>query len=155
MAVLFERFVLNFSKIIYNKKHLTANEYKVHSPKIAWGMDIEYDNIGLENLPQMRTDIVIESCKDRIQTIIDTKYYAFALASGNFGEARKLKIDNLYRICAYVTNSPYNGSVSGMLLYPTTGQELNLEYKINGKIIKVKPLIFPLVGKLFQKGCWR
>lgn len=135
MAVLFEKFVLNFYK-----KHLLSTEYKVHSPKISWGLDTECDHIGLEYLPQMRTDIVIENSTDKIQTIIDTKYYASALASGNFGEARKLQTGNLYQIYAYVTNSIYSGTVCGMLLYPTTEQELNLEYIIIGKIIKVKTL---------------
>ncbi|NLM20736.1 MAG: 5-methylcytosine-specific restriction endonuclease system specificity protein McrC [Peptococcaceae bacterium] len=135
MAALFEKFVLNFYK-----KHLPLTKYKVHSPNIDWGLDTEYDHTGLEYLPQMRTDIVIDNNVERTQTIIDTKYYASALASGNYGEVRKLHAGNLYQIYAYVTNSPYNGAVSGMLLYPTTEHELNLDYKIKGRNIKVKTL---------------
>lgn len=135
MAALYEKFVLNFYK-----KHLPSNKYRTHSPKIEWGIDIQFDNIGIEYLPQMRTDIVIENDVDKTQTIIDTKYYASALESRNFSETMKLKSGNLFQIYTYVNNSPYAGTVSGMLLYPTTEQELNLEYKMNGKIIKVKTL---------------
>ena len=135
MATLYEKFVLNFYK-----KHLHTNKYKTHSPKIHWGLDEEYENVGLEFLPQMRTDIVIENEIDKKQLIIDTKYYASALKKGNYGEIKKLSSGNLYQICTYVNNSSYSGKVSGMLLYPTTVQELNLEYKINGNIIMVKTL---------------
>ena len=135
MAVLYEKFVLNFYK-----KHLPVGIYKTHSPKIEWGIDEEFEHVGLEYLPQMRTDIVIENSVEQTQRIIDTKYYASALGKGNFGDVRKLDSGNLYQICTYVNNSSYSGKVSGMLLYPTTQQELNLEYKISGKIIKIKTL---------------
>lgn len=135
MAALYEKFVLNFYK-----KHLPASQYKTHSPKIEWGIDSEFAHVGLEYLPQMRTDIVIENNFDQTQTIIDTKYYASAIENRNYSETKKLISGNLYQICTYVSNSPYLGNVSGMLLYPTTVQELNFEYKINGKIIKVKTL---------------
>ena len=135
MATLYEKFVLNFYK-----KHLPSSRYKTHSPKIEWGIDGEFSNVGLEYLPQMRTDIVIEDNTEHSQRIIDTKYYASALKSRNYSETKKLISGNLFQICAYVSNSIHFGAVSGMLLYPTTEQELNLEYKINGKIIKVKTL---------------
>ncbi len=135
MAILYEKFVLNFYK-----KYLPPSQYKTYSPKIEWGIDSEFDHVGLEYLPQMRTDIVIENNFDQTQTIIDTKYYASALESRNYSETKKLITGNLYQIYTYISNSPYLGTVSGMLLYPTTEQELNLEYKINGKVIKVKTL---------------
>lgn len=135
MAALYEKFVLNFYK-----KHLPPTQYRTHSPKIEWGIDSQFDNVGLEFLPQMRTDIVIENNVEQIQTIIDTKYYSSALESRNHSETKKLISGNLYQICTYVNCSPYIGTVSGMLLYPTTEHELNLEYKINGKVIKVKTL---------------
>lgn len=135
MAVLYEKFVLNFYK-----KHLPVSIYRTHSPKIEWGIDDGFKHVGLEYLPQMRTDIVIENSVERTQIIVDTKYYASALEKGNLGETKKLIPSNLYQICTYVNNSAYLGKVSGMLLYPTTEQELNLKYKINGKIIKVKTL---------------
>ncbi|MBV7271649.1 5-methylcytosine-specific restriction endonuclease system specificity protein McrC [Clostridiaceae bacterium UIB06] len=135
MEKLYEKFVLNFYK-----KHLRAEVYKVHSPKIKWDLDKNFNNIGMEYLPEMRTDVVIENELEHIQTIIDTKYYASALKSRNFSESKKLISDNLYQILAYLNNSNYLGTVSGILLYPTTEQELNIKYKINDKIIKVKTL---------------
>ncbi|MCW6088160.1 5-methylcytosine-specific restriction endonuclease system specificity protein McrC [Clostridium sporogenes] len=135
METLYEKFVLNFYK-----KHLSPDCYKVHSPKIQWDIDKNFNNIGIEYLPEMRTDIVIENDQEHIQAIIDTKYYASALKSRNFSESKKLISGNLYQILSYVNSSTYLGTVYGILLYPTTEQELNLEYKINGKIIKVKTL---------------
>lgn len=135
MATLYEKFVLNFYK-----KHLPSNKYRTHSPKIQWGLDEQYEHIGLEFLPQMRTDIVVENQIDKKQLIIDTKYYASALKKGNYGEVKKLSSGNLYQIYTYVNNSTYPGNVSGMLLYPTTVQELDLEFKINGNIIMIKTL---------------
>lgn len=62
MAALYEKFVLNF-----HKKHLPSHKFKVHSPKIEWKLDTQYDHVGLELLPQMRTDIVIENLVDKKQ----------------------------------------------------------------------------------------
>jgi len=135
MATLYEKFVPNFYR-----KHLPSQIYRVHSPKIEWGLDTGHEHVGLEFLPQMRTDIVLEHNLKKIQMIIDTKYYSSALKKGNYGEIKKLCSGNLYQLLTYMNNSSYSGEVSGMLLYPTTEQELDLEYKIHGKIVKVKTL---------------
>lgn len=92
-------------------------------------------NVGIEFLPEMRTDIVFVNSLKEKQMIIDTKYYSSALKKNNHGEIKKLSSGNLYQIFTYINNSRYPGEVSGMLLYPTTWRELDLEYKINGKVV--------------------
>ncbi|MDL2246960.1 hypothetical protein LJB96_05015 [Methanobrevibacter sp. OttesenSCG-928-K11] len=121
MANLFENFVLNF----YKKE---LNGVRVYSPEIIW--DLEY-SIDEDNLPRMKTDIVIEN-EDK-QLIIDTKFYKSILSDSN-----KLNSGNLYQICSYVNNSDFPGDVKGMLLYASVGEEINFEYKINDKIIYIK-----------------
>lgn len=135
MATLYEKFVLNFYK-----RHLPSQIYRTHSPKIEWGLDTQHEHIGVEFLPQMRTDIVVENKLEKLQMIIDTKFYSSALKKGNYGEIKKLSSGNLYQILTYVNNTSYSGKVSGMLLYPTTEKELDLKFKIIGKIVKVKTL---------------
>jgi 5-methylcytosine-specific restriction enzyme subunit McrC len=135
MAVLYEKFVLNFYKY-----HSTPDKFKVHSPKILWETDGEYNHVGLQYLPEMRTDIVIENCLDNTQLIIDTKFYSSVFGKGNYSDTKKLISGNLYQIYTYVTNSEFVGNVSGMLLYPTTNDELNCDYRIGGHVIKVNTL---------------
>lgn len=135
MAVLYEKFILNFYK-----RHLSSVSFKVHSPKISWDMDREYNHIGVQYLPEMRTDIVIENYLDNAQLIIDTKFYPSALKKRNYSDTKKLISGNLYQIYTYVKNSEFAGTVSGMLLYPTTDDELDCEYLIGGRLIKVKTI---------------
>lgn len=135
MAMLFEKFVRNFYR-----KELPHSEYFVHTPLIQWDCDPDFQNIGLEFLPDMRTDLVVENIAERKQLIIDTKYYPQALRAGNYGAREKLISGNLYQIYTYASNSDYPGKVSAMLLYPTVERELNLQYRIGGHIIQVKTL---------------
>lgn len=88
----------------------------------------------------MRTDIVLENILQNRQLIIDTKYYSKAFGKRNYGNSEKLISGNLYQICTYVNNSDYRGEVSGMLLYPTTQENLDFHYRIGGKNIMVKTL---------------
>ena len=135
MANLYEKFVLNFYK-----KHLPLRDFKVYSSKVRWDIDQDYNNIGMEYLPEMRTDIVIVNIQNNTQLIIDTKFYSSAFGKRNHSETKKLISNNLYQIYTYVNNSDFKGAISGMLLYPTTDEELNFEYLIGGKVIMVKTL---------------
>ncbi len=115
MAKLYEKFVLNFYK-----KHLPPQQYKVHSPIFTWGLDDKFNHIGLEYLPQMKSDIVIVDKVNNGELIIDTKFYVKTLIKSNHGEVKKLISNNLYQIFAYINNISYPGAITGMLLYPTT-----------------------------------
>jgi 5-methylcytosine-specific restriction enzyme subunit McrC len=78
----------------------------------------------------MQTDISLESRNRKI--IIDTKYYQETLKQ-NLG-AQKLVISNLYQLFAYLSNHKraQEKETHGILLYPKTGQELNLSYSVKG-----------------------
>ncbi|MCP1144571.1 restriction endonuclease [Lysinibacillus endophyticus] len=123
MACLFEDFVRNF----YIKE---TPHFKVGRENIYW------DAIG-ENttyLPIMQTDISLED-RDR-KIIMDTKYYQNALTENRGSE--KLISGNLYQLFAYLNNHKNTSKkLSGILLYPKTGKELNLSYEIKGFPIKV------------------
>ncbi|UQX55095.1 5-methylcytosine-specific restriction endonuclease system specificity protein McrC [Cytobacillus pseudoceanisediminis] len=127
MARLFEDFVRNFYK-------REMPEYKVHRENIYWdaeGEDTRY-------LPLMQTDISLESVDQKI--IIDTKYYQNALTQ-NFG-SQKLISGNLYQLFAYLSNhkKAEGEETVGMLLYPKTGKELMLEYRIKGFSIRINTI---------------
>ena len=78
--------------------------------------------------------------------IIDAKYYTHTLAVGRF-DARTLHSANLYQIFTYVKNKDKAmgegvHSVSGMLLYARTDEELQPDnsYQMSGNKISVRTL---------------
>lgn len=135
MAKLYEKFVLNFYKT-----NLDEAIYNVHAPKLKWNLDEGINDEDLSLLPEMRTDIVVENKVINTQLIIDTKYYAQTLVSSNWTDIERVRTGHLYQIFAYVCNSPFLGSVKGMLLYPTIEKEINVKFPIGGKEIEVRTL---------------
>lgn len=134
MAKLYEDFVFNF----YKKE---CRKLKVHKPFIKWELDGSFkEEKGLEYLPNMRTDIVLEY-GDK-QLIIDTKFYKNILST--FHEKTMLHSPNLYQIYTYVNNSKFSGEISGILLYAALRDEksksIDYKYKIQDKIIQIKTL---------------
>ncbi|MCM3239589.1 restriction endonuclease [Heyndrickxia oleronia] len=124
MARLFEDFVRNF----YKKE---TPHYKVYRENISWdaeGEDLFY-------LPIMQTDISLENVERKI--IMDTKYYQQTF-SQNRG-ALKLNSANLYQIFAYLSNvkKSREKETLGILLYPKTGQEVNLSYSVKGYPVRI------------------
>ncbi len=116
MARLFEEFVRKFYKY-------EAHLYRVYRENIYW--DAEGDD--LSYLPIMQTDISLENKERKI--IIDTKYYRQTLREHRGAE--KLASENLYQLFAYLNNvKKEHKPVLGILLYPTTGKELNLSYHL-------------------------
>ena len=133
MNKLFEAFVFNFYK-----KELKG-KYKVSRPKILWNAQPSEDN-AMDYLPEMRTDIFLESGEDRI--IIDAKYYGKALQT--YYDKKTIHSGNLYQIYAYLKNIEAWGSsykdCKGMLLYPTTNEELSISNHIDGHKITIKTI---------------
>jgi 5-methylcytosine-specific restriction enzyme subunit McrC len=124
MARLFEDFVRNF----YQSE---TPEFRVYRENIYW----EAEGEDLSHLPLMQTDISIESKSRKI--IMDTKYYEQALKQ--YRGSQKLISGNLYQLFAYLSNhkKAQEKKTIGILLYPKTGQELNLSYDVKGYPIKV------------------
>ncbi len=133
MAKLYEQFVLNFYKM-----HLPKERYKVYAPKFEWDLDQPIMESSKLILPEMRTDIVIEDRLTDRQLIIDTKYYTEALISGNYNTVKKARVAHLYQVYAYLCNSRFSGTISGMLLYPTVECELNEYFPISQKPIEIR-----------------
>lgn len=131
MARVFEGFVKNFYK-------RETPEFRVSSPKIRWDA-IALDNSSVEYLPEMKTDICLESDKKKI--IIDTKFYQDTVST-NYGVDR-FHSNNLYQIYSYLRNlesdasSSLNPDAFGLLLYPTVDIEYDQSYLIGGHKIRV------------------
>ena len=141
MRYLFENFVRNFYK-----KEL-AN-VRIYRENIKW--DVK-DGAGMEYLPIMQTDISLE-IKDK-KLIIDTKYKISAF-SYNYN-AKKLHSENLYQLFSYIKNIQGKGGIDekciGILLYPRTGEDLDLEYLIQGQIIRIKTINLGLEWRQIHK----
>lgn len=131
MARLFEAFIKNY----YKKEQ---NVYSVSSPKIPW-MAKAINNSNLDLLPEMRTDIVLESSNRKI--VIDTKYYK-DITSEYFG-VKTFHSNNLYQIFSYLKNleddesNGLNRNAEGILLYPTVEYDYDQSYYIGGHNIRI------------------
>jgi 5-methylcytosine-specific restriction enzyme subunit McrC len=122
---LFENFVRNFYKL-----HLV--EYRVESERLDW-----HEELGSEFLPIMQTDVTLTRrappCR---RLVIDTKYSIRTLSDrGSF------KSDNLYQIYAYLRTQEHRSAAhldaEGMLLYPTTTQDLDENILVQGHRIRI------------------
>ncbi|EDL62302.1 5-methylcytosine-specific restriction endonuclease system specificity protein McrC [Gimesia maris] len=135
MARLFENFVFNF----YRKEQ---SVFKVKSELLTWqGVDATPED--QQFLPRMRTDVSLDSSTRKI--VLDAKYYKDSLQS--FHGNSSVHSENLYQLFAYLKNfylkNIQNGDsrpIEGILLYPTTGQSLSLNYEIHGHSIRIVTL---------------
>lgn len=132
MNRLFEKFVLEYFRT--HHKELRAN-----ADQIYWDLDKENSPV-VQFLPSMQTDITLEYKSKTL--IIDTKYYA-QMMQHQFS-SHSIHSANLYQIFTYVKNKDIkrNGSVSGMLLYALTQEEVKpeLDAILNGNRIMVRTL---------------
>ncbi len=136
MPRLFEDFLRNFYKIELEGAH---PGYRVFgAQQIHWdGQATRPEDA--RYLPVMTTDISLAT-PDR-HLIIDAKYYKKALLE-HYGE--KLHSANLYQLFAYLKNieaiGPTYHKCSGLLIYPTVQQTLDLEYILQGHFIAIKTI---------------
>ena len=146
MNRLYEKFILEY--YVKECPQVTAT-----ASQIPWALD---DGIGTM-LPVMQSDIMLESKSGETVLIIDAKYYTHTLAENRFN-ARMLHSANLYQIFTYVKNKDTDmgdgeHSVSGMLLYAKTDEELQPDniYQMSGNKISVRTLDlnqeFPEIAK--------
>jgi len=125
---LFEAFVRNFYR-----HHLPACD--VCGEVLHWP-----DELGSFLVPSMRTDVTITwpSPQPR-RLVIDAKFYEETLSEGPFGKVG-LRSSNLYQLYAYLRTqehlSPTHGAAEGLLLYPTTGHDLNERMLVQGHLIR-------------------
>lgn len=144
MARLFEDFIFNFLSI----EHTNLKVTREHVPWSACSID----DPELEYLPTMRTDITVRQGQQTM--VIDAKYYEETLSS--YYDSKKLHGNHLYQLLAYVTNmrshQGVEGSIEGMLIYPTVSDALNLQYNIQGHVMRVATLNLMLPWAEIQRG---
>lgn len=127
MAALFEKFVRNF----YRREQ---DEFRVRSERINW-QEVDATQSDMRFLPSMKTDVSLQSAERKI--VIDTKYYASTLQSHYDRET--IHSGNLYQLFAYLKNLQFGEQrpIEGVLLYPTVGTSLDLQYRIQGHSVRV------------------
>jgi 5-methylcytosine-specific restriction enzyme subunit McrC len=127
MAKVFEDFLRNFWR-------LEQSEYKVSVEQLSWAAIGSPDHLAL--LPDMRTDVVLRRPGRTI--IADAKYYRSAVTS-YFG-VDKLISANIYQIQAYMRamERTKGGETEGLLVYPTTSRTLELDYRIDDRMLRVR-----------------
>ena len=144
MQKVYELFLYNFYSL-----HLDKDIYYVHAPKISWRID---ENVfeGIDGLfdidtkiTDRRTDIVIENKKEKIQFIIDAKYYREALVSAYMDEKTETyRTGHINQIRGYILDSTFNGKKYGALIYPTVYEN---EIK-TGLAIKDAPILIKTIN---------
>ena len=131
MNQLFEAFIRNFYKIEQRKYKTVKKE------TIKWQFD-NTDNESYQYLPQMETDITLESDNEKI--IIDAKFYRETMTV-NY-DKEKIKSINLYQLFSYLLNQQDGSSktqnAKGILLYPTIETDYNLNFKYSNHNIQIR-----------------
>ena len=126
MQKVYEMFILNFYK-----KHLDKSIYRVHAPKIKWHLDSNAEEewgslFDIEDDPgDRRTDIVIENKINKVQFIIDAKYYKETLVAKHYNETElTYRTSHLNQVRGYLLDSDYDGKKVGALVYPALNVDL-------------------------------
>ena len=130
MGHLFETFVRNFYR-----HHLGPEGVNVGRERITWKWQT-YDSEARELLPQMETDIRLETAGEKI--LIECKFGL--VTKQNQYESEKLISSHLYQINSYLTQLPdskENRSCHMILLYPSSGIDRNFVYKSGNRKISV------------------
>ena len=131
LASLFEKFVFNFFKKEQSK-------FIVRRENISWEAT-PINNSDLSLLPNMQTDITLESNDNKI--IIDTKFYKNATST--YFSKESFNSSNLYQIYSYLNNlekdkkNINNANCSGILLYPTVDKEIDEQYQMGDHKIRL------------------
>lgn len=143
MSVLFEAFLFNFFKREFP-------QWYVRKEFLNWQFSVE-DIAHNDYIPRMETDISIDAPAKKI--IIDAKYYREALVN-NYGN-EKIKSVNLYQLFSYLLNQGSEDDRSlqttGILIYPTTSQELDLFFKYQQHNILIKTINLNMHWKKIEK----
>jgi 5-methylcytosine-specific restriction enzyme subunit McrC len=129
---LFESFVRNFYRL--NLKHTDVGR-----ETLSW-----HDQLGCNLVPSMKTDItLVGKLPPHRRVIIDTKYSINTLVTTPHGGA-KFKSENLYQLYTYLRTQEHLSDAhrfaEGMLLYPTTSQDLEESMRVQGHRIRIVTL---------------
>lgn len=121
MAALYEEFLRNFYRT-------ELPGYSAASEIMQWQAEGESEAV-LSYLPIMKTDITLRSKTRTI--VVDAKYYRKALAGGRYEP--KVQSAHLYQLSTYLAHvrlrDPVN-AVEGLLIYPSSGTQIRLRYRL-------------------------
>ena len=101
---------------------------------------VEYGSLGIATyLPSMETDIIIENVQAGRRIVVDTKF-THILARSRFGGLR-FKTGHMYQLYAYLrsqerADDPMSLHAAGVLLYPSTGLQIDETALIQGHHIR-------------------
>ena len=129
---LFEKAIWGFYDAV-----LSHHEWSVrHGERIYWQQ--EFPTIRIKDiLPDMQTDIVLERIDTKTRMIIDTKFTTM-VTENQYGKLR-LKSDHIFQLYSYLKSQENNESsyaASGMLLYPSVGENVDESVTIQGHRIR-------------------
>jgi len=130
MASLFEAFIFNFLK-------RERADLRVTREDILWKAKSTSDP-KLVYLPRMKTDVSIRNRPHTRTLIMDAKFYRETFQS-NY-DTQKLHSAHLYQLFAYLSNLGDSGPdirAQAMLVYPTVTEEFDLDYELDGRVIRV------------------
>jgi len=131
LPALFEEFVRNF----YRQELPHGWEVEAHRFKWAWQ---DYNDDAQKYLPDMQTDVCLLNRDKQRAIILDTKFYANALATGQYGTMR-LHAGNLYQLNTYLRQRSHEQdwkAAEGVLLYPKTDTEIDASFTTDGHRIR-------------------
>lgn len=131
---LFEKAVVGFYKVLLDQKDWSVRPGK----RIYWQIEAETAGIN-EILPNMQTDILLQSKAQNQRIIIDTKF-ANILKPGWY-RGKTLSSNYLYQMYAYIFSQRSSDdllslSSKGILLHPSVGLEVNEIVSIQGHEIQ-------------------
>jgi 5-methylcytosine-specific restriction enzyme subunit McrC len=125
-----------FEAFLYEFLRREQQEFAVSRPHLAWRRT-EASSPQARYLPTMKTDVVLESARQRI--VIEAKCTA-KMTSRHMGGHAKLRSDHLYQVLNYLRHVPEDRSTTGLLLYAQSGKPLALELEIDGRRLMVRSL---------------
>lgn len=123
MGLLFQEFVRNF--LTREQRH-----FGVTAETVPWDATAE-DPSQLQWLPRMQTDVSLVAPGRKV--VIEVKYPANLFQTA-YGGNPKLHSSHLYQLLSYLKNLEARGgahaTATGVLLYASAGQRLDLHYQI-------------------------
>jgi 5-methylcytosine-specific restriction enzyme subunit McrC len=135
IATIFERFVREF----YRRER---PQLKVGARRLKWADTISHDDESERLLPTMLTDVTLEDTNSCL--VIDTKFYSQTLRAGRHGGDSKVRELHLYQLISYLENMRRQGAhgtnISGVLLYPYSGTNLDVRWTVHGFPIRAYTL---------------
>ena len=133
MRRIFEKFVRNF----FARRQSIFKHVK--SERMEW-LAVAENGADLTVLPTMNTDVTLRS---RTRTIIIECKYTQSLYENRF-QGKRLRPSHLYQLSAYLRNLENNcdadRNAEGILLYPTTGESLDLSFRLHGHRVHIRTL---------------